>query len=207
MRIGVKKSALENFWKARFDFEKSDPEDYETWKGVSTKIKILDGRVEGHGNYLELPVPLEAIGFRITAQQKRINYGYEIYFRDPKILKGLSVDYQEVMARTKNIFCPTTNDLTGYLLDSDNNCNADIIALKGDNDNESRSISFGLYASRVREYEKINDLVNDITELSALAGSIVQCSIDKYNRLHPRKKIVLPHFEIQTNLTITPPYD
>lgn len=36
MRIGVKKSALENFWKARFDFEDSDLEE-DIWKELTQK--------------------------------------------------------------------------------------------------------------------------------------------------------------------------
>lgn len=152
-------------------------------------------------------MPLEAIGFKIIAQQKRINYGYEICFRDPKILKGLSTEFCDLMALSRNLFCPTTKDLTGYVLDSDRNCNADVIASHGDNNEDSRYVSFGLYGSRVREYEKINDLIREVAELGVLASSIVQCCINKYNRLHPRKRVDLPHFDIQTSLSISPPYE
>lgn len=209
MRIVFKRSALEDFWKARFVSDEPYFEGDRVWKGVSTRTRPLEGKTEGQGNYLELPHPLESVGFNIVAQQKRIQYCYEIYFRDPKILKNLSSPYQKVMALSKNTFCPTTDDLTGYILDAEGNCYADVISSKGGDEEveESRLFSFGKYGSRIREYEKVTDLIQDVTQLSTLVTSVIQCCIDKHNSTHKTKKINFPYFDINMGLAVTHYFD
>lgn len=202
MRIVVKKSALEEFWKARFAPEDSDFEEDRSWKGVSTRTKLLEGKTVGQGNYVELPFPLESVGFNILAQQKRISFSYEFYFRDPKIVRNLSPTYAEIISRTKNTFCPTSDDLTGYILDAEGNCHADIISSREVKE-VSRTISFGVFGSRIREYDSVKDLAMDVMELSALANSITLCCIEKYNSAHKTRRIDLPHIEIEMGLDIS----
>lgn len=193
MRLLVDKDTLAEFWQARFE---PIEEGEEIWKEASTKR--LEGPLSACSEYVELPEPFESMGFSIISERNRIQYGFNLRFRDEDVTFDLSPAYVKEIRPTKRTFYPTSPDLTGYILDGDYNVIADIS--EGGENKETRYISFGQAGSRIRRYNTLGDLTLDIAELGAITTSVINCCVKKY--FPNKKRLVLPHIDIHLGINL-----
>jgi hypothetical protein len=200
MRIVVDRDTIDKFWKARSNYAGVPKSGAEGWK---EEERVSETETHGYGEYIELPNPLESVGFNITAQENRIQYGFNIMFREPRVLKNLSQPFTRTARSTKRKFYPTTPDLTGYLFDANDDPEADIVSGKNDEERESRIVSFGVYGSRIRRYKEIKDLFIDINDLSAITGSIIYCCVNRYNSMSKKPKVSLPHADLHMGINLS----
>lgn len=193
MRLLIDKDTLAEFWKARF---KPIDESEKSYKEENSEL--WEGQLSANSEYAELPEPLESTSFSILSEANRIQYGFELVFRDIELTLDLSKVYAKEILPTRRTFYSTSPDLTGYLLDGENNCVADIVAYK--ERPESRFVSFGQYGSRIRKYNRLGDLTLDIAELGAITTSVINCCVKKY--FPSKKRVVLPHIDINFGLNL-----
>ena len=194
------KDTIDKFWRARANYIEVPENGVEVWKDEDEKSS--EPETTGFGEYIELPNPLESVGFNITAQENRIQYGFNLMFRDPKVLGNLSSSYEKAARSMKRKFYPTTTDLTGYLLDANDDPEADIVNGKNDEERESRIISFGFYGSRIRRYKTVRELFIDINDLCAITNSVISCCVNKYNSTDKKPKMILPHIDLHMGISV-----
>jgi hypothetical protein len=187
MRFVVDRKLLKAFWDfSREDLGIREEQDGEKW----VDSDILDKHEPGFGetcsamtNQVELPSPLWYMDFDVIARQDGIvQYAFSVGERDESAFKNRSIGFSRRVSSLKLNFFPTSPNLTGYVMNADN----DVIADISDNEEgDARRISFGRSGSRIRKYKDYQTFAGEVGELEALAERFVahclgkNASIDK----------------------------
>lgn len=181
MRLNVDRELLRSFWD--FSREKlgiKNTDDGEVWRDSDSFDKKDAGQNKFNGvyhaktNQVELPFPLWYVEFDITARQNgMMQYGFSIFERDEGAFQDLSLGFSRRVASIKLNFFKTTPDLTGYVLNADDEVIADI---SDNNEDNARKISFGGSGSMIRRYTDYAVLAGEVGELESLANrAIIHC--------------------------------
>lgn len=177
MRLNVDRDSLKCFWDfSREELVIKDELDEGRWvdtdilKGKTKKLTTC-GAIS---NQVELPSPLWYAEFNVTARKNgAIQCGFAVSEREEGAFSGRSMGFNRRMSALKLNFFQTTPNLTGYVLNADNEIIADI---SDNEESSSRRISFGNAGSRIRKYSDYLTFVGDVGELENLAGKlIIQC--------------------------------
>jgi hypothetical protein len=195
MRFVVCKQALAGFWNEKYGF-KGEPLSGEEWKRTEVQIETSSD-LEADSEGIELPFPFKDAGFRLFSNDGLVSYSLDITFLSSEILEKASLPFKKFIQRSKKTFYPTTDNLTGYLLDVDSNPWA-VIRQKKLDGLESRAIDFGRGGARPRTYTKLHDLQVDINESCAIANSLLNFYVSRHNKL-TKKRIRLPHMDVYFN--------
>jgi len=174
MRLNVDRDSLKDFWDfSRVELGIKDERDEDRWVDTDIlKSKATKPTTCGAiSNQIELPSPLGYAEFNVTARKNgAIQYGFSVFEREEGAFSGRSIGFNRRMSAFKLNFFQTTPNLTGYLLNADNEIVADI------SDNEegnARRISFGNAGSRIRKYSDYMTFSGEVGELEAWAGKLM----------------------------------
>jgi len=177
MRLTIDRELLRNFWDfSRRELGIKDVKDDGVWKdsdlvGDKDEGNQFDGIYYATTNQVELPSPLCYVEFDIVARQNGImQYGFSVFERKDGAFHGLSTGFSKRVAPFKLGFFRTTPNLTGYILNADDEVVADIT----DNDEgDARRVSFGRSGSKIRRYKDYTTFAGEVGELEALAGRLI----------------------------------
>lgn len=201
MRIVVDKKTLANFWEARFEHGwKVLPENQFTGEKTPTKT-LKEIVITGETEYIELPFPFESAQFSVYSKKYRFWYNFDLVFRDEKLISGLSKDYDQSLLVLKKRLFQTTDDITGYIKNADNDPVAAIV--EGSRENGcSRLFYCGKYGSQIKRYSSFSKFSMDVEELSTLANHFVSYCVRKHNTLRDVGRVTLPHMDLSMGIDI-----
>lgn len=201
MRIVVDRKTLATFWEARFECEwEVLPEN--KFNGEKTQTKTLkETTIAGETEYIELPFPFESTQFSVYSNKDRFWYNFDMVFRNEKLITGLSKDYDASLLALKKRFFPTTEDITGYIKNADNDPLVTI--LEGSNESGcSRLFYCGKYGSQIKRYGSFTKFSADVEELSTIANHFINYCVRKHNTLRDAGKVTLPHMDLFMGIDI-----
>lgn len=189
MRVIINKNALEDL------FKQSRPKEIDENRWID-----FDEREENYVTLDELiantteatlPLPMKSLDFKIFMLDNRSRYGYTIGFEELSSLEKVGKKFSKEISKKGYSFFPTSKEISGYILDKNNETIYDIF----NEDEGSLSISSGLHGSKVRKYNSFRELYLDIYELGNIASNLIRLIHEDYdpkNTLPPISVHLLP---------------
>jgi len=193
----IPKVDLESCWSERTsNLFKVDSTSGEEWKKTERKSCFSDPIIF-NSESSELPSPLYFINTRLYFNLGKFSQDFELSFRDSSILDKLSSLFDKTLRKYKKRFIPTTPDLTGYIVNPDDEICA---TLTEDNssDKESRILSFGCYGCKPLECSTFSSFYADVGEHNNEASQLIKFILNKSKNNScniPHLELYLTHFD------------
>lgn len=108
---------------------------------------------------------------------------------------NLSIPYREKIGNDRVYFSPTSNNLTGFIVEKTNKGNRPLIAIMSDEEDRTRAIGLGAYGSKPRKFDSVENFIIENKILYYYLNSLISVVYAEKSR----RMLTGPHLLLSPN--------